>query len=484
MDKKNASVLKGPLGIVLGLASAVAVVAILFLAGWLMSNRAGRQDVAGGRAQPPAGQAAAPAAPAQTAAKQDAAASKAPQQSVEKQAATRLPTVAPTFDMVRIEPSGDAVLAGQAAPGSRVELLANSVKVAEAVADAAGNWAMVLDKPLPPGAIDLSLMATTKDGDADGAVRSRQLIAVVVDPDGKTQPLVVAQDDAGSHVLQQPREETVAAAAPAQSQLGQSQPVQSAPAQAAPAPAPVAGEAPPAPAPVAAAPQRETAAAATAPQPRTGVATVIEAADYDPSGQLRISGTAEPGAALRLYYDNVLAGDTQADAGGRWSLMLSKGLDGTVHALRADRIDPDTGAVRARAEVSFIAELPDEQKQQIAAAAVAPQPAPEPVPSAGSQQPAPAEPAVAVAPAGSAEQVAAVPAPAPAESRTEEVNRSRITVARGDSLWRIAREHYGRGVRYTTIFDANRDQIRNPNLIYPDQVFLVPRLKDGNQTTN
>lgn len=47
-------------------------------------------------------------------------------------------------------------------------------------------------------------------------------------------------------------------------------------------------------------------------------------------------------------------------------------------------------------------------------------------------------------------------------------------VGRGDSLWNISRRIYGRGVRYTVIYTANPSQIRNPNLIYPGQVFVLP----------
>ncbi len=49
-----------------------------------------------------------------------------------------------------------------------------------------------------------------------------------------------------------------------------------------------------------------------------------------------------------------------------------------------------------------------------------------------------------------------------------------ITVQPGSTLWAIARDRYGEGVMYVRVFDANRDLIRNPDLIYPGQVFQVP----------
>ena len=47
-------------------------------------------------------------------------------------------------------------------------------------------------------------------------------------------------------------------------------------------------------------------------------------------------------------------------------------------------------------------------------------------------------------------------------------------VSRGDSLWRISRVTYGAGIRYAIVYKANRDQIRNPNRIYPGQIFVLP----------
>jgi nucleoid-associated protein YgaU len=49
-----------------------------------------------------------------------------------------------------------------------------------------------------------------------------------------------------------------------------------------------------------------------------------------------------------------------------------------------------------------------------------------------------------------------------------------MVVSRGDSLWRISRTAYGDGARYTVIYDANHRQIRNPDRIYPGQVFVIP----------
>ena len=49
-----------------------------------------------------------------------------------------------------------------------------------------------------------------------------------------------------------------------------------------------------------------------------------------------------------------------------------------------------------------------------------------------------------------------------------------VVVQPGNSLWRIARHNYGKGVQYTTIYAANQDQIKDPDLIFPGQVFSLP----------
>ena len=57
-----------------------------------------------------------------------------------------------------------------------------------------------------------------------------------------------------------------------------------------------------------------------------------------------------------------------------------------------------------------------------------------------------------------------------------------VIIRHGDNLWRISRRNYGRGIKYKSIFSANRDQIRNPHWIFPGQVFVVPT-RDKNWET-
>ena len=49
-----------------------------------------------------------------------------------------------------------------------------------------------------------------------------------------------------------------------------------------------------------------------------------------------------------------------------------------------------------------------------------------------------------------------------------------VTVQPGFTLWGIAKERFGDGVFYVQVFETNRDKIRDPDLIYPGQVFAVP----------
>ena len=66
-------------------------------------------------------------------------------------------------------------------------------------------------------------------------------------------------------------------------------------------------------------------------------------------------------------------------------------------------------------------------------------------------------------------------APAATESANPVVSKvETFEVKRGDNLWQISRHLYGEGMRYSTIYEANSDQIRDPDRIYPGQIFVVP----------
>jgi hypothetical protein len=141
----------------------------------------------------------------------------------------------------------------------------------------------------------------------------------------------------------------------------------------------------------------------------------IDVIDYTGEGQVQMSGTAQPSAGLRVYVDNKSVGETQVDSNGRWSFRLKETLAPGVYVLRVDELRSG-GRVARRIEVPF------------------------------SRAPA-----------------------------INELGERQIVIIRpGNSLWRIARRTYGKGVQYTLIFEANKNQIRNPNLIYPGQVFTLP----------
>ena len=139
--------------------------------------------------------------------------------------------------------------------------------------------------------------------------------------------------------------------------------------------------------------------------------------DYDDLGRIRLSGEASAGAALRIYVDNEPAGAAIAGPGGKWQAVLEHTLTPGDYMLRLDQLGA-SGKPDARLETPF---------------------------TRVSQPPV----------AG-------------------DVQVDYVIVQPGNSLWRIARRVLGEGMRYVHIYEANQTQIRDPDLIYPGQVFEVP----------
>lgn len=383
--------------------------------------------------------------------------------------------VRPSFDVVRVEPNGDAVIAGRAAPGAKVTLMISGKPGAQALADNEGQFVM-LPQALPPGAHDLAL----RSEGPKGAQTSKQTVAVSVPerPVGKPVGEVVvalAEPDKPTVVLSKP-----VAAAPS---------VPAPPAAAASAPVVQAG-----------APAVATAPVAVPPAP----ALRIESVEADDAGGFYASGKAAPGQQVRLYLNGAFVADIMADVMGRWSLRVSRGLQRGKYAVRADAFEGAKVAQRAEVEFDYAPAPGLAAPQAVASRPPAPAPVivpkavPAPQQAAGTpagkqvstvsapvaaaiapQAPAPAAPAAVPAqaenqpaPQAAAVQPAPVPQTAPAHVVIEQLRTA--SVVRGDSLWRISRRMLGQGVRYTQIYAANSAQVRNPHRIYPGQVLVVP----------
>lgn len=178
----------------------------------------------------------------------------------------------------------------------------------------------------------------------------------------------------------------------------------------------------------------------------------IETIAYGAAGEVNLSGMAGLGAKLRIYLDEAAIAEAVADDTGKWSAALADVAAG-VHVLRVDEVDA-AGAVVSRFETPFEREVATQELAAAQTEAAAPEVAP-------ASEPATSEPATS-------EPAAAEPAAAAAAPIT-------ITVQPGFTLWAIARDTYGDGVLYVQVFEANRDKIKDPDLIYPGQVFTVPQ---------
>ena len=145
-------------------------------------------------------------------------------------------------------------------------------------------------------------------------------------------------------------------------------------------------------------------------------AVSLDAIDYDEQGRVILSGRGSPKSTVLAYLDNQLLGRAEVGPDGQWKLTPEKNIGPGSYTLRLDQVDP-AGRVTARVALPF----------------------------------SPARPGELVAEGG------------------------KVIVQPGNSLWRIARHNYGEGMRYTIIYEANKDRIKDPDLIFPGQVFVVPK---------
>jgi nucleoid-associated protein YgaU len=263
----------------------------------------------------------------------------------------------PSFDVVRIDPKGNMVMAGRAVPGATVFIMDGDKEIGRVQADARGEWLYVPTQPVAPGTRQFSLKAKGPDGKE--LLSETVVVMAVPERDGEVLIVEQARGGGNTRVLQGPNAEPGLAA------------------------------------------------------------LAIEAVDYDAFGTFSVSGKADPGAVVNLYLDNALVGTATAGANGQWQMQPQARMAEGDHTLRADQLG-NRNTVLARVEMPFTLD------------------------------------------------------PAQAQLQPGEV-----TVIKGNSLWRIARRAYGEGLLYTVIYEANRERIKNPDLIYPGQVFNLPKRGSG-----
>ena len=273
------------------------------------------------------------------------------------------PTVPPSFDVVKVGPTGTAVIAGRAEPGAKVIVRDGDKAIGEVTADRRGEWVLIPEQPIGSGNRLLSAEASNPGSSA--TVKSEDTVALSISPAapaeraGETALAVVLPHEGGrgARVLQLPNS---------------------------------------------AAPGKPNALS-------------MDTAEYDTQGRVVLSGHAAPGATVQIYLGNEPLATVTADAAGVWSATSLRAVSSGQLELRLDQL-ASNGSVAQRVALPFA-------------------------------------------------QAAAIE-PAPGQN---------YVVQRGNSLWRIAQRAYGAGTRYVTIYSANPDQIRNPDKIYPGQVFKIPK---------
>lgn len=141
----------------------------------------------------------------------------------------------------------------------------------------------------------------------------------------------------------------------------------------------------------------------------------LDMVSYSEGGTIAVSGRGNVLRLVRLYANAVFVAETMVREDGTWSIETATALPPGSHTLRVDEIGAD-GTVTSRIEAPFVREEPD----------------------------------------------------------TVALRPGEIVVEPGQSLWRLAQVFYGTGVRYTVIYDANSERIRDPDLIFPGQILTIP----------
>ncbi len=204
----------------------------------------------------------------------------------------------PSFDIVRVDRSGYAVIAGRAKPNSTVTIYANDDELAIALAESDGAWAIATDTPLDAGPVELSLSMTTEDG---LTIKSEETILIYVPEQEGDLPLVLRTTPGGAtEVLQDPRE-----------------------------------------------------------TPEGLGPLTLDVIDYDDSGAVIFSGRAEPGRVVQLFINRQMLSQTTSSEDGRWMMSPEAQISPGVYQLLVIQLD-ENGRPAYAIELPFERASPDQ----------------------------------------------------------------------------------------------------------------------------
>ena len=407
----------------------------------------------------------------------------------------------PRFDLVRIEDDGRALIAGLAEGTGYVILSVDGVELPGARADLNGSGQFVIFAFLPPKLTpqELRLHLYTEGG--NGLVASDEIVFVAAAPKTQNQEEVVAsvsedtaEVDAQLEAVTQ-TEEVVASVSEDTAEIDpQPDSVIQTEASAASATTKVLLV-------------DETGVKILQDGEETGpfITVSIDTISYNLEGDVSIGGRAAGQGFVRIYLDNRAIITSQISDSGYWTVDLLN-VEAGIYTLRVDELN-SVGDVLSRSETPFKREEPTELAALMAEtaevvvddAAVAETVA---VASnnvkagtAGELQKEPKLTQTVVdvqaqvedlagstsdiyfeveVSGASSKGVGGEPVELDASLRAPSATFRVKTVQPGSTLWAIAKESYGAGIEYFKVFDANKERIRDPDLIYPGQVFEIP----------
>lgn len=298
--------------------------------------------------------------------------------------------VAPlTIDLARVKPDGSAVFAGKAAPNTKIRIFEGNILLGETIANASGEWVIVLEKSLATGQHLISVAMERSDGTTEMADRS---LAVEIYPDTETKPLVALLPETATEVpllIQSPDDVDTAKPTAAASETAVAD----------------------------AAVLKTTDAAPTNAQAKSQIAALAPSAIvWRDASRILISGTSRGGVRVTVNDAKRQFGEALVLADGAWQVAGSLDMDIAVNQLHFALFD-DANQITARYNLPIKAR--DLTKGQDGS--------------------------------------------------------SLVVVNKGDMLWRIAYQQLGEGVKYVDIVRRNKQDITNPDLIYPKQIFAVPQ---------